>query len=142
MTVIGALTIDIPVAYRRRGYSVRMQGSHNDSGGFNQLREMFAKAEYGTAIHPVPGERPFGEDLTNDLRLTQFIIFSDPHGASEKPQDGYYLLRPGHSFVEDHTPEGHDYVWSIVLFFLGTISYYSHAYRAKGIDEVENDWGI
>ena len=140
MTVFGSLTIDVPVAYRRRGYNVQMQGSQNDSLGFNQLREMFAKAEFGTAIHAIPGERPFGEDLTDDLRLTQFCVFT--HGTSGKVPDGYYLLRPGHSFVEDQTPEGHSYVWAIVLFFLGTLSYYSHAYRVKGIDELDNDWGI
>lgn len=145
MTQIGSVTLDIPVAYRRSGYTVSMMGSQNDSEGFNELRELFAKAEFGTAIHAVPGERPFGEDLTDDLSLTQYVIFT--HGTSGKPQDGYYLLRPGHSFVEDRTPEGHSYVWSINLFFLGTDSFYQNGFVVKGMTDVatekdDNGWGI
>ena len=85
MTQIGSVTLDIPTAYRREGYAVSMVGSHNDSEGFNELRELFAKAEFGTAIHAVPGERPFGEDLTDDLRLTQFCVFT--HCTAGKVQD-------------------------------------------------------
>jgi hypothetical protein len=140
MTQIGSITINIPASYKRTGYQVTLFGLFYTSGSFNQLREMFAKAEYGAAVHQIPGARPWGEDLTDDLANTQYCTFT--HGTSGKVQDGYYLLMPGHSFVEDQSAEGHSYTFSVNLFFLGTIDYYSHAYRVKDIDEVVNDWGI
>jgi len=140
MTQIGSITIDTPVGYRRKGYDVQMRGSQADSDGLVRLREMFAKAEFGTVIHRVPGDRPYGEDLDDDLVNTQYCQFT--HGFGDKPQDGYYLLRPGFSYVDDETPEGHHYVWGLNMFFLGTVSFYSHAYRGKNIDKEENDWGI
>lgn len=140
MTLIGAVTIDIPVLYRRSGYAVVMAGSLEDSAGFNELRELFAKTEFGTAIHQVPGARPFGEDMTEDSLNTQYVSFS--HGISGKAQDGYYLLRPGYSFADDESPEGHDYVFSLSLFFLGTSAYYQDGYKMKELDELDSDWGI
>lgn len=141
MTQIGDLTIDVPVSYRRSGYSARMMGSMDDSDGFNQLRELFAKTDLGSAIHRIPGDRPLGEDLTDELRNTKHCIFT--HGTTGKVQDGYYLLRPAHSFIEDETPIGHSYVWSIVLFFIGTYSFYQDGYRMKELAVATvNDWAI
>ena len=140
MTLIGAITIDVPVLYGRGGYAVVMSGSFDDSLGFNELRELFAKAEYGSAIHAVPGARPFGEDLTDASLNTQYVSFT--HGVSGKPQNGYYLLRPGHSFSDDESPEGHSYVWSIALFFLGTTAIYQDGYKLKSLESVTNDWGL
>ena len=140
MTLLGAITIDIPVAFTRRGYNVSLRGSFNDSIGFNELREMFAKAEFGGAVHAVPGERPFSEDLTDASVNTQYATFT--HGTDGKVQDGWYLLRPGHAFVEDHTPEGHSYVFMIRLFWIGTTAIYQDGYKLKSLASVTNDWGI
>ena len=140
MTLIGAITIDVPVLYSRSGYNTSMAGSFNDSVGFNELREMYAKAIYGTAIHPIAGGRPFGEDLTETAQNTQYVQITE--GLSGKSQNGYYLLRGGYTFAEDESPEGHSYVWKISLFFLGTSAYYQDAYALKSLAAVSSEWGI
>ena len=140
MTTIGSVTISVPASYGRSGYDVQLRGSMSSSTLFNQLRELFAKAEYGTAIHKIPGSRPYGEDLTDELANTQHVDFTD--GTTGKAQDGYYLLQPSYIYSDDESPEGHSYVFTINLFFLGTLAYYSHAYRVKILDELESDWDI
>lgn len=140
MTKVGDVTIDTPVTYNRRGYNAILEGSFDDSLGFNELREMWAKADFGSAIHEVPGERPYGEDLTEDSQNTQYIIFT--HGTSGKPQNGYYLLRASHNFVEDRSPEGHSYVFAVALFFLGTTAIYQDGYLLTEQEDVTNNWGI
>lgn len=140
MTQIGDLTIDTPVSYDRSGYFVSLYGSMDDEDGFNKLREMFAKTAAGSAIHQIPGDRPIGEDLTDELRNTKFCQFTE--GTDGKVQNGYYLLRPSHDFVEDETPEGHSYVWSISLFFIGTKGYYQPGFIIKKLERATNDWGI
>jgi hypothetical protein len=78
--------------------------------------------------------------LTDELANTQHVDFTD--GTTGKAQDGYYLLQPSYIYSDDESPEGHNYVFTINLFFLGTLAYYSHAYRVKVLDELESDWDI
>lgn len=140
MTTIGTVNIDIPYLYHRRGYDVTLSGYVDTEAEFTQMRELYAKAEYGTAIHQVPGERPYGEDLTVDAVNTVYCTWT--HGTSGKVQDGWYLLRPSHSFVEDESPEGHSYVYTIRLVFLGTDSYYQACYECLDLEALESDWDI
>ena len=140
MTTIGTVTIDIPYLFNRRGYDVALAGYVDTSDEFNQMRELFAKAEYGTSVHAVPGERPYGEDLTADEVNTVYCTWT--HGTSGKVQNGWYLLRPGYSFVEDDSPEGHSYVYRIRLFFLGMDSYYQAGYELVDLEALDSDWTI
>ena len=140
MTKIGTITIDVPATYARTGYEVTMTGCFDDKTRFNELREAFAKADTGTTIHAVPGARPYGEDMTLDEILTQLCVFTA--GTDGKVQDGYYLLRPHFSFIEDETPEGHSYVFSIRLFFLGTDAYYQACYGCIDCEALDSDWDI
>jgi hypothetical protein len=140
MTTIGTITIDTPATYARAGYEVTVTGCFDDAPRFNQLREAFAKADYGTAVHAVPGGRPYGEDMTKDEVLTVYCTWT--HGTEGKIQDGWYLLRPPHSFIEDETPEGHSYVFSIRLFFLGTDAYYQACYDCLDMEALDSDWDI
>ncbi len=140
MTQIGTITVTVPMLYRRRGYDCNFTGYMEDEDLFNQMRELFAKTDTGTAIQPVPGERPYGEDLTLDSRNTQLCVFTS--GTSGKPQDGYYLLRPSFMYVEDETPRGYTYVFDINLFYLGSDAFYSAAYSVVDLDVLDSDWGI
>ena len=139
MTQIGSLTLDTPVSYRYSDYQVQMRGSQVDADDFTQLREMFAKAKYGSTVHPVPG-RPLGEDLTDGLLNTKFIQFT--HGTTGKPLDGYYLLLSGYGYSDDETPEGHSYVFTMNIFYLGSRSQYSEGFRCKNIEERASEWNI
>jgi hypothetical protein len=139
MTTIGTVTITTPYAYSRRGYAIALS-SCVDEEEFNQMRELFAKAEYGTAVHQIPGERPYGEDLTADEVNTVYVTWT--HGTSGKVQNGYHLLRPSFSFTESGTPEGLNYVYNIRLFFLGTTSYYQACYAVIDLDTLDSDWEI
>ena len=136
MTTIGPITLDVPVRYTRRGYEIEVFGTVNTLAQLTQLKELFAKAEAGSAIHDdIPGERPIGEDLTEDHQNTQYCAWT--HG--EKPQDGFYLLRGIQTF-EDDTPVGFAYSFSMSLFWMGTDSYYQDGARAKNMEHLENDW--
>ena len=139
MTTIGTVTVTTPYVFNRRGYAVTLASCVTEDE-FVQMRELFAKAEYGTAIHAVPGTRPFGEDLTADSVNTVYITWTV--GTSSKPQNGYYLLRPGFSYVDDETPEGHNYIYTIRLFFLGTLAFYTACYACLDLEVVDSDWGI
>ena len=149
MTTIGVVTIDVPAEFTRDGYSVNLKGSSGPlvdctdttpQVRFNQLRELFAKARVGAAIHDIPGARPVGEDLTDDLHNTYYIDWT--HGMTGKVQDGYYLLMPDFSFIDGGGVDGYWYVWSINLFFLGTRSIYCEGFRCKRIDEMVTEWDI
>ena len=140
MTQIGTVIVDTPMVYRRTGYAVRMEAYVGTEELFTQMRELFAKTEYGTAIHDVPGERPYGEDLTTDGRNTQYVTFTT--GTSGKVYNGWYLLRPSFAYVEDDTPRGYHYVYDINLFFLGTDSYYQSAYNCIDLEVEDSDWEI
>ncbi len=140
MTTIGTVNIDLPFLYHRRGYEVVLNGYVDTSAEFNQMRELYAKTEWGTAVHRIPGERPYGEDLTADSVNTVLCQFT--HGTAGKVQDGYYLLRPNFVFAEDATPEGHSYVYTIRLFFLGTTSFYQACYYVTDMETLDSDWDI
>ena len=140
MTTIGTVTVDIVTVYTRRGYGLSLVVVDDGSARFNQLRELWAKSDVGTAVHMVPGERLYGEDLTADSIHTVYCDFTV--GTPGKVQDGYYLLRPQFSFVEDETPEGHSYAASFNLFFLGTTAYYQAAYGLVDLEALDSDWGL
>ena len=140
MTTIGPVTIQGPAEYRRRGYNVTVVGLISAADIFNSLRELFAKAEAGSKVHDdIPGSRPIGEDLTAGSVNTHYCDWTQ--GTTGKPQDGWYLLR-SFEFSDDETPEGHDYVFRAVLFFMGTDAYYQPAFRVNNSEDVENDWDI
>ena len=139
------MTVDTPAIMRRDGYNVSLTVTSDTSAQFNQIRELWAKTDYGTAVHPVPGERPYGEDMTTEQRNTQYVDFTS--GTTGKPQDGWYLLRPSHRFYEDESPEGHSYYAVVNLFFLGTDQYYQQGYVVGDMLDAEddaalNEWGI
>ncbi len=145
MTTVGPVPMTAPATYNRDGYNVNIACAQADADLFNQMRELFSKAIFGTSIKAIPGARPWGQDHTDELKNTQYVAFT--HGTPGKPQDGYYLLRPDFSFVEDESPIGHSYVFTIPLFFLGTTAYYQPAILVKGMTDVEdeideNDWLI
>lgn len=140
MTQIGTVIVDVPRTYRRNGYAVSMNIYVETEELFTQMRELFAKADYGTAIHSIPGERPYGEDLTAEGRNTQYVIFTS--GTSGKVSNGWYLLRPSFAYVENDTPRGYTYVYDINLFFLGTDAYYQSCYSCVGLEVEESDWDI
>ena len=137
MTVIDALTIDVPVSYTFQDYSVKMVGSMDTLVRLTELREKFGDSPAGTAVHQVPGRRPKGEDMTSDNRLTAFCQFT--HG--DRPLDGYYLLR-GFSMYENETPLGVAFNWSIDLFWLGGLAYYTACYLVTELAVEASDWGI
>jgi len=137
LTVIDALTIDVPVSYTFQDYNVQLIGSMDTLTRLTELREKFSKAPYGTAVHQVPGRRPKGEDMTSDNRLTAFCQFT--HG--DRPLDGWYLLRT-FNMVENETPLGVAYNWSINLFWLGSNSYYNACYLVTDVDVLASDWSI
>ena len=139
MTTIGVVTVSIPYSYRRQGYGISLS-SIVDETEFNQMRELYAKAEYGTSVHAIPGDRPYGEDLTADQVNTVYITWTV--GTTGKIQNGYYLLRPSHSFIETENPEGLNYVYHIRLFFLGTTSYYQACYAVIDLERLDSDWSI
>ena len=139
MTSIGTVTLTTPYLFNRRGYDVTLSACV-DIDEFTQMRELFAKAEYGTAVHQIPGSRPFGEDLSADAVNTVYCTWT--HGTSKKVLNGWYLLRPSFTYVEDESPEGHHYVYTIQLFFLGTDSYYQATYNVIDLTTLESDWDI
>ena len=140
MTQIGVAVIDIPTEYRYSQYAVVMRGSVDRDEDLHSLRELFALSRTGTAIHSIPGRRPVGEDMDEELRNTQYVQFS--HG--DRPITAWYLLR-GFALFQDETPLGADqsnYAFSVDLFFLGTSSYYVAGFACKGLDEADSDWEI
>jgi len=140
LTRIGVAVIDIPAEYRYRQYSVTMRGAVDRDEDLHSLRELFALCRSGTAIHSIPGRRPIGEDLDEELRNTQYVEFS--HG--DRPITAWYLLR-GFGLFQDETPMGADcatYVFTVDLFFLGTTAYYSAGFAMKELDEATSDWLI
>lgn len=140
MTTIGTINLTTPYLYSRSGYDVTVSACV-DEDEFQQMRELFAKANYGSTVHPVPGERVFGEDLTADAVNTVYCTWT--HRTSDtKVQDGWYLLRPTFSYSEDDSPEGHAYVYTIRLTFLGTDSYYQACYVVLDLETLDSDWSI
>lgn len=139
MTTLGTVTLSVPSEYTRNGYDVTITTLQSSSGLFTQLRELFAKTPYGTAIHGLPGRRPLGEDMTTDNVNTVYVTFTD--GTTAKPQNGYYLLR-SFNYMDNESPEGHEYVIYMSLFFLGTDSYYQACYTLSKLDTETSDWGI
>jgi len=139
MTTIGTITVNTPYRYSRNGYNVILN-SIVDEARFTQMRELFAKAEYGTAVHQIPGERPYGEDLSADSVNTVYCTWTQ--GTSGKVPNGWYLLRSSFSYIEDESPEGNSYVYTIGLFFIGTDAYYQAAYGVIDLDVLDSDWGI
>lgn len=139
MTTIGTITVNAPNRYERIGYEVMVTALVTETQ-FNQMRELFSKADYGTAIYQIPGARPYGDDLTADAVNTVYCTWT--HGTSSKVPNGWYLLRPTFRYVEDESAEGHSYVYAINLFFLGTDSSYSHCYGITGSGDLDNDWEI
>jgi len=137
LTQIDALTIDVPVSYTFQDYNIQLNGSMDTLLRLTELREKFAEAPTGTAIHAIPGRRPKGEDMTDDNRLTAYIQFT--HG--DRPIDGWYLLR-GFSMYQNETPLGVAYNWAINLFYLGTDAYYTACYLVTDLDVLESDWSI
>jgi len=141
VTQLGDITLDIPINYNYGQYSVSMSGFFNDVEDLHCLRELFALTRVGTAIHEIPGRRPVGEDLDEELRNTQWVQFTDGDLPLDRPISGWYLLR-GISFYQSTTPRGVIYNFSITLFFLGTDAMYQPGFIVKGQEDVENDWGI
>jgi len=137
LTRIDTVTVDVPVRYAFQDYTVQMTGSMDSLARLTQLRELFAEAPTGTAVHMVPGRRPKGEDMTEDGRLTVYCRFT--HG--DRPIDGWYLLRRFNMY-EDETPLGVAYNWGVTLFFLGTDAYYSACYLCLDVEARDSDWGI
>lgn len=140
MTQIGVAVIDIPAEYRYRQYVVTMRGGVDRYEDLHALRELFSKSREGTAIHYSCEGHPLGEDMDVELRNTQYVQFS--HG--DRPVTAWYLLR-GFSYFGDETPMGADratYVFTVELFFLGTIGYYAAGFAMKDLDEATSDWGI
>ena len=145
MTQIGVLVIDVPTEYRWGQYEVTLVGSVDRDEDLHSLRELFAKSRVGTAVHDVTGTRPFGEDMDEDQRNTQYVQFT--HG--DRPITGWYLLR-GFRMFQNETPVGADeaqYAFTVDLFFLGTDAFYQAGFIVKDMEDVEdeiddNDWGI
>lgn len=140
MTQIGAVTIDVPVSYSRSGYRVSLFGGMYSEGLFTSLKELFELAEYGIAIHEIRGDRPFVEDMTADSLNIQYCTFT--HGTGNKPQDGYYALLPSFIYVDDESPEGHHYTFTINLFFIGTTSTICDCLLVLDLEDVTNDWDM
>lgn len=139
MTTLGTVTLSVPSEYTRNGYDVTITTLQGTEGLFTALRELFAKADYGTAVHALPGRRPLGEDKTPDNVLTVYCTFTD--GTSGKPQNGWYLLR-AFNYTDNESPEGHSYVMYISLFFLGTDAYYQACYALSDLETLDSDWSI
>ena len=141
MTQIGALTLDTPMSYTYRSYVVECSGVQTEHIDLTALRELFALARVGTAVHDIPGRRPVGEDMDDALRNTQYIIFTD----GVKPITAWYLLR-GFGMFEDLTPMGLDGMnFVLSLFFIGTVAEYQAGFVLKGFAEDpqdDNDWGL
>ena len=130
--------MDVPVSYTRRDYDIEIFGSCDLLVHLNEIRELFAKCLAGSAIHDdIPGERPIGEDLTEDNQNTEFLEWT--HG--DKPITGWYLLRGTQTF-EDDSPVGFAYNFTLSLFYIGSTSYYQAGYAMKGLELATNDWGI
>jgi len=137
MTQIDALTIDTPVSYTFQDYNVELVGTMDNLTSLTELREKFAKAPYGTAVHAVVGARPRGEDMTEDNVLTAYCQFTD----GDRPLDGWYLLR-GFNMYQNETPLGFAYNWRVNLFYLGGNAYYTACYLCTGMGTISSDWGI
>lgn len=145
MTQIGVLVVDWPTVYRFGDYTVELVGAVDRDEDLHSLRELFAKARVGTAVHDIPGDRPRGEDMDDDLRNTQYVQFT--HG--DRPVTAWYLLR-GYAFFQDETAVGMDegaYVFRAGLFFIGTTAFYQAGFAVKDMEDVEdekddNSWGI
>ncbi len=140
MTQIGVAVVDIPAEYRYSQYAVTMRGAVDRDEDLHSMRELFALSRTGTAIHSIPGRRPVGEDMDEELRNTQYVQFT--HG--DRPITAWYLLR-SFGFFQDETPLGADcmtYAFTVDLFFLGTSSYYVAGFAMKDLDEADSDWGI
>ena len=75
MTQIGVAIVDVPVDYRYTQYVVTMLGSVDRDEDLHAMRELFALARTGTAVHEMPGRRPIGEDMDEDLRNTADLFF-------------------------------------------------------------------
>ena len=145
MTQIGVAIVDVPVDYRYTQYVVTMLGSVDRDEDLHAMRELFALARTGTAVHEMPGRRPIGEDMDEDLRNTQYVQFT--HG--DRPITAWYLLRAFRMF-QDETAVGSDvqqYAFTADMFFLGTNAYYTAGFAVKDMEDVEdeiddNDWGL
>lgn len=140
MTQIGVAVLDIPASYSYGQYTVELLGGVDRDEDLHSMRELFALCRTGTAIHEIPGRRPMGEDMDEELRNTQYVQFS--HG--DRPITGWYLLR-GFDFYQDETPMGADqaiYVFTADLFFLGTRSYYVAGFACKVLEVAASDWEI
>jgi len=140
LTQIGVAVVDIPAEYRYSQYAVTMRGAVDRDEDLHSMRELFALSRTGTAIHSIPGRRPVGEDLDEALRNTQYVQFT--HG--DRPITAWYLLR-SFGLFQDETPMGADcatYAFTVDLFFLGTVAYYSAGFAMKGLDEATSDWSI
>ncbi len=138
MTTIGPITLDVPVNYTRRDYDIEVFGTVATLNQLNEIKELFAKALAGSAIHSdIPGERPLGEDLTEDNQNTRYILWT--HG--DKPLDGWYLLRGAQTFQDD-SPVGFAYNFTLSLFFLGSTAYYQAGFAMKDLEVAASDWGI
>lgn len=138
MTTIGSITLDVPVNYTRRDYDIEVFGTVYTLNQLNEIKELFAKALAGSAIHDnIPGERPLGEDLTEDNGNTVYVLWT--HG--DKPFNGWYLLRGTQTFQDD-SPVGFAYNFTLSLFYLGSKSYYQAGFTMKGLELATNDWGI
>ncbi|HUW44780.1 MAG TPA: hypothetical protein VMW50_03200 [Dehalococcoidia bacterium] len=140
MTQIGVAVVDIPEEYRYSQYGVVLGGAVDRDEDLHSMRELFALCRTGTAIHNIPGRRPIGEDMDEELRNTQYVQFS--HG--DRPITGWYLLR-SFSLFQDETPMGADratYAFTVDLFFLGTVAYYVAGFALKDLEAAVSDWGI
>lgn len=140
MTQIGVAVIDIPSEYFYSQYSVTMRGGVDRDEDLHSLRELFALTRTGTAVHSIPGRRPVGEDMDEELRNTQYVQFT--HG--DRPITGWYLLR-SFDFFQNETPMGADcatYIFLAELFFLGTKAYYQACYGVVDCEALDSDWGI
>jgi len=140
LTQIGVAVLDIPARYSYGQYTVELSGGVDRDDDLHSMRELFALSMTGTAVHEIPGRRPVGEDMDEDLRNTQYVQFT--HG--DRPITGWYLLR-GFDMFQDETPMGADkatYVFFAELFFLGTKAYYTAGFAMKDLDEATSDWGI
>jgi len=143
---IGVIPLQLIEYYTFNGHTVGIGGitsyDCDDPEILHSLRELFAKCRTGTTLHEVPGWRPYGEDLDEEQRNTQYIIFNQ----GDKSITGWYLLR-NFTMMQTETPRGFAYNFDVVLFFLGTKSYYQPGFKVYGMDDVEdevadNDWGI
>jgi len=139
LTTIGPVTLSVPSEYRRSGWDVTVTVLQASQALFTSLHELFGKCSTGTALHSIPGAYPQGEDMSADEVNTQYCDFTD--GTTGKPVDGWYLLR-GFSYMDDESPEGHEYTITLSLYLLGTNALYECGELVIDLEEETNDWNI